>query len=944
MSIIDIFRDNGGNPLITSNNNDSTGKTIVIFDGSYSTVFTSLNGKKVYQEEVLRTINYLKSKGLNDSSPIYLIIFHKEIKMYNTPLPLVLLEDEITGYMSNAACDWVTFTNLSFKELLNHPDVLEKKGDTMNEILLVTDGQIGYGNITSDEKQRLLDELTKYIKQINDIYDCKINILTVEASDTNFNSPDESQVRNAAGADIASSPELIKYITRFMAYNGYHNEDPFIVTDNIQAVKGYVVYENVQIPISEIDIFLQALSIYLSSNPEPPNGSWNNTIRDVSLVAANKFTGRNHTENDPMRLLCIQSLIDMFVNISVSKPIVEFLVKNSFDNVKSGSVVVNTQLNSQLRQVWDQKLGGLQDRWLPFNYGFVSLPYKFYDGSYCIVYDSDSSVNYLDKSFYGKDKNEYKNSSIHTPNGIPIIMLPFLNDKPEAEFGQDLRLAVRTGQSHKNILDVQSREDFHIFYLASVACNMLYFSNETKDPTLLKIIDTYRYLTLNMLEKKVFMGKGHYSEETELSLIMKGNYPDKLIKKVFENSVINPFQFTEKEWWGMICTFLSKDHGPDIVNAQRAHLSEFSIDSIHSKYSEQFNTVKPVQLIKVNESQFNPPMCIITQEPIVGKAYKVKPFTTFSGVHVSPKYYFSQEGKDAFFSQERTLCLYSYHPIDISQIEEVELSNTSIDLSNFDKDLCKSAPSFNTNFFADGSGAGSSSSFAPSYSPSYSSGHALGSSGHASGSSNTIKKVLLLKGPPGCGKSTLVDEIKLAAEGRNETVSIVSVDRNVIAMGGNYQQVIGAAMRQTTNTMQSAFRNKTNWIIVDTCGSNGNKIFGVKKGVLESNGYQVVTIIPTTTENNVGDHKFLSWCLTNVLNRTQVGGTVTLTSELPIKQILIPYDRSIGNFSSNIQQSYRAWKNKFQDITNKDQILSIIKDDAESFVPNDIGTQVNSNF
>ena len=56
------------------------------------------------------------------------------------------------------------------------------------------------------------------------------------------------------------------------------------------------------------------------------------------------------------------------------------------------------------------------------------------------------------------------------------------------------------------------------------------------------------------------------------------------------------------------------------------------------------------------------------------------------------------------------------------------------------------------------------------------------------------------------------------------------------------------------------------------------------------------------------------------------------------------YNRTISNFDSSIQQSYRTWKNKFQGITNKNQVLNIIKDDAESFVPTDIDTQVNCNF
>ena len=32
-----------------------------------------------------------------------------------------------------------------------------------------------------------------------------------------------------------------------------------------------------------------------------------------------------------------------------------------------------------------------------------------------------------------------------------------------------------------------------------------------------------------------------------------------MIKKVYQNKILNPFGFNEKEWWGLICTFLGQD-------------------------------------------------------------------------------------------------------------------------------------------------------------------------------------------------------------------------------------------------------------------------------------------------------------------------------------------------------------------------------------------------
>ena len=525
MSIISEFRDNGGHPLDVSPDNWKDAKVTIIFDVSYSTIADSVNGKQVIQEEILRTEEHLRSKGLTDDSQIYLILFHYETESYTTPMPLVLMKEVITEYIKNASNNWITLTQLAFKEMIDLPELYEKEKESVaTRILLVTDGQIGWGSILPYQKRDLLNEMKKYIIEINKKDDVQMSILAVEASNTNFHSPDETQVRNAAGADLASDPELIKFFTSFITFNGFHNVEPFQVTKNAKTVQGYVIYGDSQIPISEIDIFLESVSKYLLKNPEPPNGSWNNTIRDVSLVAAEKFTGRNNLKNDPLRLICIQTLINMFTNVGVSKPIVEFFVKNSFDTVKSGGVVVNTQLNSQLRDIWNQKLGDLQSVWVQIINGFVSHPYQYSDGD-GIVCDINATTNYLTKGFFGKDRKEYPKSCLDTNGGKKIIMLPIINSEPDDDFGQVLRLAVRASQSH--IYNVEAREDFHIFTLACKSIKIFILPRKRLDELQIKILDTYKYLTLNMLKKKVFMGKGNYSNETELSLIMKGNYPEK---------------------------------------------------------------------------------------------------------------------------------------------------------------------------------------------------------------------------------------------------------------------------------------------------------------------------------------------------------------------------------------------------------------------------------
>ena len=328
------------------------------------------------------------------------------------------------------------------------------------------------------------------------------------------------------------------------------------------------------------------------------------------------------------------------------------------------------------------------------------------------------------------------------------------------------------------------------------------------------------------------------------------------------------------------------------------------------------------------------------------------PHETFSREICYPTCLFSQEGRDRFLSQPRPKCVYCYSDIGSDHFEKIQVSTTTLDLSFFDRPhIVPTSNSSNNNyavgvgstpFTGDGSSSGSSLGSSSGSSLGSSSGSSLGSSSVSSSGASPVRKIVLLKAPPGSGKSTLVNALEIAAVERGETVTIVSVDRNVIKMGGNYMQVIKAAMQQTAIDMQSGFYKKSNWIIVDTCGANGNKIFGVKKNVLEANGYDIVTITPTIGEEQVGDHKFLSWCLKNVLSRTQVGGTVTLTGNLPINNIMIPYDRSIANFPSNIQQNYKQWKNKFMGISDKKQILNIINNDAESFVPKDIDSQIAS--
>ena len=179
---------------------------------------------------------------------------------------------------------------------------------------------------------------------------------------------------------------------------------------------------------------------------------------------------------------------------------------------------------------------------------------------------------------------------------------------------------------------------------------------------------------------------------------------------------------------------------------------------------------------------------------------------------------------------------------------------------------------------------------------------------------NRFKKIIVLKGTVGSGKTTVTELIVKAGNNLNIKSHVISFDEKM-TQGKNAKQAFGE-IKYETETFKNSINNRK-MLIIDACGERFNQsdIFGVDFSndnwmvqYYTPNLYGDVATIPSNEF-----HNYLTWSLYNVLNR----GKPSLSSK---------FNLSPFNHSTPFQKCIDIHKSKaISTFTQRNDICDLVK-------------------
>jgi len=148
----------------------------------------------------------------------------------------------------------LTFPHLAFDNIPN--EWINDKD--LTKIYFVTDGQIGFGNVTQSElqtfKNTLGDSIKKLFEKHNNI---QLNIITVEPKNVDLSTTESTQ--SAAGCDVYDvimNGHLTKYIAKFVSYT-LNNSQGFIHINKNTPPAGFAPYGDSYFSVLKVNEFIR---------------------------------------------------------------------------------------------------------------------------------------------------------------------------------------------------------------------------------------------------------------------------------------------------------------------------------------------------------------------------------------------------------------------------------------------------------------------------------------------------------------------------------------------------------------------------------------------------------------------------------------------------------------------------------------------------------------
>lgn len=841
---------------------------IVLIDASGSVRADFLNGKTVF--------NQMKDILKNLPNNEFRFIFWNSDNERQVPdnkfvnglyiIPYVIRKNTIDHtfqHLMASKCitpSCLTMTYLGFENIPNN--WFDKTGRT--KICLLTDGQMGYGNIPyyemSKYKERLRDSI---IKVCQNNVDVMIDIITVEPKYSDFSNMEN--LHSAAGSDIynvITSNLLTKYVSKFVSYTK-NNLEGHIHINRITAPPGFLPYGDQYFSELKISEFIN----YLTNRIQTFNCVENeNQKDDLYLKEIQKLSGTVgklvHNKSPNVKKDIIANFCTLFKDAPFDHSFIKFILTESVDNENKGSAQLLSQYKDSLKTLYSQAnnmlINNVSDA-VGISDQFITLPYNgkiFVGNSRMVTEDIPFS------------KSVYKMSGINISNHkIPALPLDQY-DRMTQMNKQCLRQYTRAIVN--KITGVPVVEDKIIYIVLGYVLIIVLSDNTT-----LEVKDAYRNLGLNMLRKK----SARQVDITELENLENGELPVPSSGKV--NKFYDCMEIVKKQLeipeninymtiWYAICLSLNYK---TLALKQLLHCKDY--------IATDFPGVDPENLlqsfkgvVKTTYTVHRVPIellydysCLITLEDttVIG-GMKILPHKNTIGSQCSPMYVLSTIGYQQLIENKQIcMCPICYKQLDESNFEKVgpKPENVMGELfkENDIKYFSESVPTLSNQFASmninKGNGFSSTSSNSMAKNP------------YKFGDKTTIKPpkdnlLLIMKGTVGAGKSTISQELKNLLEAQGVKCIVEGVDQYCIA-GMSPSEAVEKVKENLRGLADLPDDDKV-VVIIDTCNENSGKKT-IEYFNCNFSQWNRVIYFPNYDNYQSDLTDYLSWTLRNVLYR-----------------------------------------------------------------------------
>lgn len=814
-------------PLFKTASKDNA---ILLIDASSSTKSEFENGIQIFMKflEISSNLGYKNyriifwnSIGSNEKYPQGAYPMQFEIKEpKNLEIAFRLGADSIQG--ACLTCPHLAFHAIPNQWLACRPD-----------IYLITDGEMGWGGITADEKLVLENDLADEFKRVSNA-NLKLYIVTVENKKRNFDVV-EAKVAGNDVYEVLSKNNLTGLVTQFISYTP--NRDPFLQINKNKPPAGYIPYGDKyfnELRTSEFMAYIyQEIKDHPSMDDQLKIAQMLTSTLDYLTRDKSRPGERGYCSFDVAANI-IRTFTDMFTTLD--RDIARAIITEAIKKERSGTAALYSGYRRQLNSIFEQadqmikenvkEAIGVRDE-------FISYPIngRFLVGSVRLINASTKihGVRYPTSSY----------------NGVPVFPLDGILSTLQEQCLRQWTRAVFAAMYNTNI------KSDEIIYLV-MGVTMLVVNSKSVDDA---AKNAFRRLSTIMLKKK----RLNTVNETELERLEAGKPPIPNSGDINEfftimRSCCAKLKITASpmKLWYEMCAAM----GGNLFKAQADHCTSNPGYSDEFKFEEYHSDEIPFEAALDYT-------CMISYDDLekVG-GHRIKGHVNAAGNLCEPMFLISDESLKTFLERgDRCICPICYSKLDMNNFEKVgpiikfelpklyetKIFEDSIPVQdNYQRGRNNGRNNANQN---------QNQRYVP-----------VPRDQNGVDQKSYPGMLIELKGVVGAGKSTWAARAKEYYEKKGRRCIVEGTDK--YCKDGKTNSQASAIIK---DNLTDFVRNSTNSdvVIIDTCGDFRKNNGAVSFFGVDFRAWKIVQVWPNLNKKNIPG--YLAWSLRNVLNRHAPG-------------------------------------------------------------------------
>jgi len=735
-------------------------------------------------------------------------------------------------------------------------------GTFSNTVYFMTDGQIGWNNIGWGELNNLKSMLAKSISNLTSRHPgVQIHLTTVENVHRDFSNAET--LGTAAGCDVykvISDKSLTSCIARFISITPNCPEG-HVHIDQVRAPPGFLPFGDKYFSETKMEGFLE----FLMNTVKEHHGD-----EEYLIGLVQKITGTLSVFVKDKPLKMRENIIDLFCSAfreSVLDPVmIEFMLGDSVERHQMGSAQLYASYRDSLKSLYREANRMIHKdvaRAISLGTEFVTLPHE----GVVVVGPSQCVTQTI------QDNNSSYSRGAIELEGRTIPVIGFQKESHRNISEQCLRQWSRFVLGRKYRVNLTSDE---IMYLAMMVNLQARMSDVD--------IDLRSWITIMLSKKRL------NSDVTELDRLIKGEFPtpnDGKIQRFFDwmsNCIrLMGWKYRPCTMWYLLCSAYDQK----LADIQMVHC----VDSLREDFPDgvpSLNALPCDEKIKIHRIPLSAVLeytCLVTLDDTSETGgYRFLPHRTMTGSMCCPMQVLSEAGFEGML-QSSNSCPICFTALTREHFQLIGPKEKTADRV-----------------------------FSEEIQPTHAA--PLPPPGPAK------KTLVVMKGPVGCGKTTLSSKIKDVVTQRGGKCWVEGTDQYT-QMGESFS----SALRTITSHLRDALNSNEEdlVVVIDTCGVDFSP-----KNVFKCNfsGWNVVQITPNLSSDKKMLNEYFAWSLRNVLKRgrphsdgnyslspvscgasTCVKVHQTKTSKLYGRKLVISDGESLDDVLNKIEYDARQYQN-----------------------------------